>query len=103
VDLAQAHMLALKRLSEGGQSDCYNLGNGDGYSVREVIEVARAVTGHAIPAIEEPRRPGDPPRLIASAAKAIQHLGWQPRYPKLLQIVESAWKWHNRNPKGYSA
>jgi UDP-glucose 4-epimerase len=103
VDLAQAHMLALKRLSEAGQSDCYNLGNGDGYSVREVIEVARSVTGHAIPAIERPRRPGDPPRLIASAAKAIQHLGWQPRYPKLRQIVESAWQWHNKNPKGYAA
>jgi UDP-glucose 4-epimerase len=103
MDIAQAHILALKRLSEGGDSDSYNLGNGDGYSVREVIEVARAITGHAIPAVEQPRRPGDPPRLIASADKAMKELGWHPRFPKLREIVESAWSWHRKLPKGYPA
>jgi len=104
IDLAQAHMLALKKLSEpDAKSDSFNLGNGDGYSVREVIEVARVITKHPIPAIEKPRRPGDPPRLIASAEKAIRELGWQPRYPKLDQIVQSAWNWHSKNPKGYMA
>lgn len=104
VDLAQAHMLALKKLSgSDAKSDSYNLGNGDGYSVREVIDVTRKITGHAIPAVEKPRRPGDPPRLIASAEKAIRELGWQPQFPKLAQIIQSAWDWHTKHPKGYTA
>jgi len=103
VDLAQAHILALKKLAKDDRSDNFNLGNGDGYSVREVIEVARAITNHPIPAVEKPRRPGDPPRLIASAEKAIRELGWQPRFPKLREIVESAWRWHQKYPKGYAS
>ena len=104
LDLAQAHILALKKLSAGSpQSDSYNLGNGDGYSVREVIEMARSITNHPIPAVEKPRRPGDPPKLIASSAKATQELGWHPEYPKLRDIIESSWKWHSKHPKGYAA
>ena len=98
VDLAQAHILAL----EPGKRGFYNLGNGDGYSVREVIKTCEKVTGKTIPAIEKPRRPGDPPKLVASAEKAIKELGWKPRYPKLEDIVLSAWRWHNRHPHGYS-
>jgi len=69
--------------------------------VRQVIETCEKVTGKTIPAMERPRRPGDPPRLVASASKAINELGWKPQFPKLEQIVESAWKWHQRNPNGY--
>lgn len=97
VDLAQAHILAL----QPGKRGFYNLGNGDGYSVRQVIETCEKVSGKKIPAIEKPRRPGDPPKLVASAAKAIQDLGWKPRYPKLEDIVATAWDWHNRHPNGY--
>jgi UDP-glucose 4-epimerase len=97
IDLAQAHILALKPGTQG----FYNLGNGDGYSVREVIQTCERVSGKKIPAIEKPRRPGDPPRLVASAARAIQELGWQPKFPKLEQIVATAWAWHQQNPQGY--
>jgi UDP-glucose 4-epimerase len=97
VDLAAAHMLALNR----DASASYNLGSGEGYSVRQVIEVARKVTGHAIPAIVKEPRPGDPPRLVASSHKIAQELGWKPRFNKLQSIVESAWAWHQKHPKGY--
>jgi UDP-glucose 4-epimerase len=99
VDLAQAHMLALQALEEG--SRIYNLGNGQGFSVREVIETARQVTDHPIPAVEGPRRPGDPAVLIASSAKISRQLGWQPRYPDLRAIISSAWDWHKKHPHGY--
>jgi len=99
LDLAQAHILALEALKEG--SRIYNLGNGHGYSVKEVIETARRVTGHPIPAVERPRRPGDAPIKVASAEKIERDLGWQPRYPHLESIIESAWRWHQANPQGY--
>jgi UDP-glucose 4-epimerase len=99
IDLAQAHILALQALEES--SRVYNLGNGRGFSVREVIETARQVTGHPIPAIEGPRRPGDPAVLIASSAKISRQLGWQPRYPDLQAILSSAWDWHRKHPHGY--
>jgi UDP-glucose 4-epimerase len=97
IDLAQAHMLALG----GEQSDVFNLGSGNGYSVREVIEVARQVTGHAIPAVEKPARPGDPPKLVADSAKITRILGWKPRFDSLRSIVDSAWRWHQSHPNGY--
>jgi UDP-glucose 4-epimerase len=99
IDLAQAHILALQALEEGRR--VYNLGNGQGFSVREVIETARQVTGHPIPAIEGPRRPGDPAVLIASSTKISRQLGWQPRYPDLRAIISSAWDWHRKHPHGY--
>jgi len=99
LDLAQAHILALEALGE--RSHIYNLGNGHGYSVKEVIETARQVTGHPIPAVERPRRPGDAPIKVASAEKIERELGWQPRYPRLESIIESAWGWHQANPQGY--
>ena len=97
VDLAQAHILSLT----AGVSGAFNLGNGSGYSVKEVIEVARDVTGHPIPAETSPRRPGDPPRLVASADEAQKALGWSPRFTDLRQIVASAWEWHRAHPRGY--
>jgi UDP-glucose 4-epimerase len=92
-DLATAHVLALDALAAGKPGDVYNLGGGGGHSVREVIEVARRVTGHAIPVGVGPRRAGDPPRLVASSAKAIAELGWKPAFQSLDVIVESAWRW----------
>lgn len=97
VDLAQAHLLAL----EPGKCGFYNLGNGDGYSVREVIEMCEKITGKKIPAIEKPRRAGDPPKLVAAADKAKNELGWKPKYPKLQDIVSTAWAWHQKHPNGY--
>jgi UDP-glucose 4-epimerase len=97
VDLAQAHILAL----HPGKQGFYNLGNGDGYSVRQVIHTCESVTGSTIPAVEKPRRPGDPARLVASAAKAIHELGWKPKYPHLADIVRTAWAWHKKHPRGY--
>ena len=97
-DLAQAHMLGLAP----GKSGFFNLGNGDGYSVRQVIESCERISGSRIPAVEKPRRPGDPPRLVAAADKAISELGWKPRYPKLDDIVATAWAWHQQHPKGYA-
>jgi UDP-glucose 4-epimerase len=99
VDLAQAHVLALRALDGG--SRVYNLGNGQGFSVREVIETARRITGHAMPAKTGPRRPGDPAVLVAGSDKIRRELGWQPRYPKLEQIIETAWEWHRKHPHGY--
>jgi UDP-glucose 4-epimerase len=97
IDLAQAHILGL----QPGKQGFYNLGNGDGYSVREVIQACERATGKAIPAIEKPRRPGDPPRLVASADKAVRELGWKPKFPKLDDIIATAWAWHKRHPDGY--
>jgi UDP-glucose 4-epimerase len=102
-DLARAHLLALEALGpEKSSRLIYNLGNGQGFSVREVVEVARKVTGHPVPVIESPRRAGDPAVLIASSEKIRRDLGWQPRFPDLKAIVESAWQWHRIHPDGYS-
>ncbi|HEX8213457.1 MAG TPA: UDP-glucose 4-epimerase GalE [Longimicrobium sp.] len=100
-DLAQAHVLALHALDEGSRT--YNLGNGRGFSVREVIETARAVTGHPIPAGVGPRRPGDPAVLVAASDRIRAELGWAPRHPELRDIIESAWAWHRSHPHGYAA
>ena len=97
VDLALAHILAL----QPGKQGFFNLGNGDGYSVRQVIEVCQKVSGRQITALAKPRRPGDPPRLVASAAKARHELGWLPKFPKLEDIVSTAWAWHLKHPDGY--
>ena len=99
IDLAQAHILALRALDQG--SRVYNLGNGQGFTVKEVIETAREITGHPIPAEVGPRRPGDPATLIASSDKIRRELGWEPQYPKLRDIIESAWRWHQAHPNGY--
>jgi UDP-glucose 4-epimerase len=96
MDLAEAHWLALDRLMKGGPSGVFNLGNGDGYSVRQVIDVARAVTGQPIAVHHAPRRAGDPARLVADAARARADLGWQPRYPELTTLVGHAWAWERR-------
>lgn len=98
LDLAQAHILAM----QPGKQGFFNLGNGDGYSVREVIQTCEKISGRKIAAIEKPRRPGDPPRLVAAASKAKRELGWQPKFQKLEDIVATAWHWHQRNPDGYS-
>ena len=100
-DLAQAHILAVQYLNNGGESDIFNLGNGVGYSVREVIETARKVTGHPIPATETSRRAGDPARLVASSEKAKKILGWKPVHDSLEEIIVSAWNWHKNHPNGY--
>ncbi len=102
-DLADAHLLALDALAEGKGREApliYNLGNGQGFSVREVIESARLVTGHPIPAEIHPRRPGDPAVLVASSAKAMRELGWKPRYTNLDEIVRTAWVWHQKRYRG---
>lgn len=100
-DLAQAHILAVKYLSEGKESNIFNLGNGVGFSVKEVIETARQVTGHPIPAVISPRRAGDPAQLIASSEKAKSVLGWKPEHAELEEIIETAWKWHKNHPDGF--
>lgn len=97
-DLAEAHLLAL----EQGVTGALNLGVGRGFSVREVVAACRRVAGHAIPATVSPRRPGDPARLVADAARARARLGWQPRYTEIEAIVESAWRWHSAHPRGYA-
>jgi UDP-glucose 4-epimerase len=99
-DLASAHVLALEALDRESPL-IFNLGNGLGFTVREVIEVARQVTGHAIAAIEAPRRPGDPAVLVASSEKIQQALGWRPKFPELKEIVASAWRWMREHPHGY--
>lgn len=99
-DLAQAHLLALEALGERDRL-YYNLGNGAGFSVREVIDVARRLTGHAIPAIDSPPRPGDPARLVAASDRIRKELGWRPRFTSLDDIIGSAWEWHSRHPQGY--
>ncbi len=100
-DLASAHLLALNRIANGGESGIYNLGNGTGFSVKEIIDVCRKVTRHEISVEIVPRRAGDPALLIAAADKAKNILGWQPEYTKIEQIVETAWKWHASHPDGY--
>jgi UDP-glucose 4-epimerase len=100
-DLAHAHLLALHAL-ENSSPLIYNLGNGQGFSVRQVVEVARQVTGHPMPVIESPRRAGDPAVLIASSEKIRRELGWRPKYPDLKSIVDSAWQWHRTHPNGYA-
>lgn len=102
-DLAQAHLLALERLLNGFDGKRYNLGNGDGYSVKEVIEVARQVTGKQIPAKIVERRPGDPAVLIGSSEKIVNELGWKPQFADLNTIIETAWKWHKSHPDGYQS
>lgn len=100
LDLAQAHILALHANQTQGKL-VYNLGNGCGFSVRQVIDAARRVTGHPIPVIESPRRPGDPAILVASSEKIRSELGWRPAYPDPETIIRSAWDWHRRHPHGY--
>jgi UDP-glucose 4-epimerase len=99
-DLVSAHLLALEALGSHDRL-VYNLGNGSGYSVREVIGAARQVTGHSIPVLESPRRPGDAPRLVASSEKIRRELGWTPRHSELTDIIASAWEWHRTHPLGY--
>ncbi len=101
-DLALAHILALESLAAGKESTVYNLGNGQGYSNLQVIEMARQVTGKEIIVKEGVRRPGDPAVLVASAAKIREELKWQPRYPDLKRIIATAWQWHREHPQGYS-
>ena len=103
-DLARAHLLALKALENRTRNSdplIYNLGSGQGFSVKEVVEVARRVTGHAVPVLAAPRRPGDPAILIASSQKIRRELGWQPRFADLETIVQSAWQWQSAHPRGY--
>ncbi len=98
-DLIDAHVLALEALDEGNR--IYNLGNGNGFSVKEVIEAAREITGHPIPAEIAPRRPGDPATLIAGSEKIKAELGWNPKYTDVKDIIRTAWAWHSKNPEGY--
>lgn len=100
-DLAQAHILALKRLSNGAASSQYNLGSSKGYSVKEVIDMCKKVTGKAIKTIQSKRREGDPPRLVASSAKIEKELGFKFKHSDLKNIIETAWSWHSRHPRGY--
>jgi UDP-glucose 4-epimerase len=101
LDLADAHYLALKKISKTGESGIYNLGNGTGFSVKQVIDTCRIVTGNEIRAEVAPRRAGDPAVLIASAEKAKTELGWKPQYSALEEIVSHAWNWHQHHPNGY--
>lgn len=101
MDLADAHILALKALADGCPSNIYNLGNGQGFSNKEIIETARKVTGREIPVVESPRRPGDPAVLIAGSAKIRTELGWRPRYEDLNEIIATAWQWHKTHPNGF--
>jgi UDP-glucose 4-epimerase len=98
-DLCEAHLLALRRLGEGAPSTTYNLGNGEGHSVNEVIEAARRVTGHPIPVRDDPRRAGDPPVLVADAERARAELGWTPKYPDIQTIIAHAWQWEQRQAR----
>ncbi|MEL6524350.1 MAG: UDP-glucose 4-epimerase GalE [Chloroflexota bacterium] len=100
LDLAEAHILALEALKDGN-SRVYNLGSGTGYSVREVIETVRKVTGHAIPAVEGERRAGDLPVLVADSSKIKEELGWSPEFDNLHTIIETAWHWHQTHPNGF--
>lgn len=101
MDLVNAHLLALNRLRDGGSSTVYNLGNGKGFSVKQVVEAARNVTGHKIPQKIAPRRPGDPAVLVASSEKIIRELNWKPKYDDLNTIISTAWEWHKNHPNGY--
>jgi len=101
MDLADAHILAMKQLQNNTESDIYNLGNGEGFSVKEVIQIARKVTAHPIPAEHSPKRPGDPAKLVAGSEKALGKLGWKPQFQRLESIIETAWTWHSKHPDGY--
>jgi UDP-glucose 4-epimerase len=101
LDLAEAHVLALKALEQGAETTAYNLGNGDGYSVKQVIETAEKVVGRKIAWEPAPRRSGDPARLVASSEKLRRELNWQPKFPHLQEIIETAWRWHSGHPQGY--
>ncbi len=101
-DLANAHILALEKMQKDGKSNIYNLGNGNGFSVKEVVDLARKVTGIDIKAELGDRRPGDPAKLVATSEKAQKELNWQPKYNDLETIIETAWKWHKDNPNGYN-
>ena len=100
-DLVDAHILALNSLRDGAPSNVYNLGNGEGFSVKEMVEAARRVTLHPIPAVICPRRAGDPSVLIASSKKAREKLGWEPKFSSIDDIIASAWNWHKNNPDGF--
>lgn len=100
-DLARAHLLALEYLRNGGESEIFNLGSGDGYSVMEMINAARKVTGHPIPAQLGERRPGDPAKLVADSSKAQRVLNWKPEIVRMEDIIATAWKWHSSHPNGY--
>jgi UDP-glucose 4-epimerase len=104
VDLAQAHILAMEALGKPGSNvqSQYNLGNGRGFTVKEVIDAARKVTGHPIPAVVGARRPGDPATLIASSEAINEDLGWAPKYTNIVDILQSAWDWHQNHPHGYN-
>lgn len=102
-DLAAAHVLAMEYLAGGGDSDVFNLGNGVGFSVAEIIDKARAVTGHEIPSVMEARRPGDPAVLVASNEKARRVLGWEPEFDDIERIIETAWRRHENHPEGYQS
>ncbi|WP_163527363.1 UDP-glucose 4-epimerase GalE [Halobacillus ihumii] len=101
VDLVKAHLLALDHLSEANTSSVFNLGNGQGFSVKEMVEAAREVTGHEIPVQMAARRAGDPARLVASSKKVQEVLGWQPEFVSMTEIIRTAWEWHQKHPKGY--
>ena len=101
-DLAQAHILAVEYLRKGNVSNIFNLGNGVGFTVKEVIDATRKVTGHPIPEVVDARRAGDPAKLIASSEKARTILGWEPKYTELEAIIASAWKWHSTHPDGFA-
>lgn len=100
-DLADAHVLAYRALANGAHTTAYNLGNGDGHSVKQVIETAEQVVGRGIRWEPAPRRPGDPARLVASSEKLKKELGWKPKYPELETVIKTAWTWHSAHPKGY--
>ncbi|WP_226581276.1 UDP-glucose 4-epimerase GalE [Halobacillus litoralis] len=101
-DLVDAHLLAIEKLKRDQQSGIYNLGNGQGFSVKQVIDTARRVTGHAIPAEVAPRRAGDPAQLVASSEKAMEELGWSPKYADLDTMIQTAWDWFQNHPEGYN-
>ncbi|MFG5373402.1 GDP-mannose 4,6-dehydratase, partial [Enterococcus faecalis] len=101
-DLIAAHILALEYLKNGGESDVFNLGSNNGYSVKEMLDAAREVTGQEIPATIAPRRAGDPSTLIASSEKAKRVLGWQPEVTEVKDIIATAWQWHVKHPQGYN-
>ncbi len=101
-DLADAHLKALGALERGAETTAYNLGNGDGQSVKQMIDAAEDVTGKKVPWVAAPRRPGDPAKLVASSVKLQRELGWKPKYPGVRTIIEHAWRWHSTHPQGYA-
>lgn len=103
LDLAEAHLLAVRHLRGGGESRRYNLGNGQGFTVKQVIDAVESVTGLSVPYESAPRRAGDPARLIASSRKIRDEWGWAPKYPDLKEIVQHAWNWHRNHPNGYAS